>query len=152
MVLTVSQQWRPIDPQIRSKNLAKAKAQVEAIKLVSKSQLHCLKCGDRGHLTQVCRNVTVCFVCEKLGYKSFQCRSAASPPFPDRASINSDRVTPPDRVFCISVRAPPSSDRVPSHTDLVKNHSDMAYLPPMTRFGYSEASQRLEASFENNID
>jgi hypothetical protein len=81
---------------------AKAKAQVEAIKLVSKSQLHCLKCGDHGHLTQVCRNVTVCFVCEKLGYKSFPCRSAASP-LPDRASINPDRITPPDRVFCISV-------------------------------------------------
>jgi hypothetical protein len=27
----------------------------------------------------------------------------------------------------------------------------MANLPPVTRFDYSEASQRLEAPFENNI-
>jgi hypothetical protein len=35
--------------------------------------------------------------------------------------------------------------------DLPKSDPNMAHLPPVMRFGYFEASQRLESSFENSI-
>jgi hypothetical protein len=58
-----SKQWRQIDLEIKAKNLTKVIARVEAIKNASKSQPHFLKCGDRGHLAQICRNATICFLC-----------------------------------------------------------------------------------------
>jgi hypothetical protein len=81
---SIAKQWRPIDPKLKAKNLAKVKARVEAIKNASKSQLYCLNYGDRGHLAQACRNATFCFLCEKLGHKFFQCRAAAHPSYLER--------------------------------------------------------------------
>jgi hypothetical protein len=69
----------------------------------------------------------------------------------ERASIDSDRVTPPDRVLSSLVHNHFSTDRPLARSDLVKHTHDMANLPPVIHFGYSEASQCLEASFENNI-
>jgi hypothetical protein len=92
------QQWRPVDPTLKAQRMEIAKARVESIKQASKMHPHCLKCGDRGHPAQSCRNATMCFVCKKLGHKFFQCRSAA-PQFkakPLGASISSDQVTPPN--------------------------------------------------------
>jgi hypothetical protein len=75
-------------------------------------------------------------VCNKLGHESFQCRvraQAARSRAPDRKPI------PP----VISLPDPQRSTLDPT--------TMMAHLPPVTRFGYSEASQHLEASFENSV-
>jgi hypothetical protein len=120
----VMQSWRRVTPVKRSEGLERAQRRVAEIKqLSSREHPYCLRCGDKGHIVRLCRNVIVYFTCNKLGHKSFQCQSHTAAP------LSSSDLQPP--------KADPP---IP-----------MANHPPVTRFGYSEASQRLEASFENII-
>lgn len=89
-----------------------------------------MKCGDKGHLARECRNATLYFACNRLGHKSSQCRSRTVA----SSSLKSKTLDPP---------SPPPGRPVSA---LI-----VANLPIVTRFGSSEASQRLEASFENSI-
>jgi Domain of unknown function (DUF4283) len=72
-------------------------------------------------------------VCNKLGHKSFQCRSRAQAAHPSVSNARS----PPDPSLLAQKRSDPPTP--------------MGHFPPVTRFGYSKASQRLEASVENSV-
>jgi Domain of unknown function (DUF4283) len=121
-------QWRRRDSAL-SNGDDRVSKRVDLIKKSSSPM--CIKCGDKGHFAKDCRNATLCFRCLGLGHKSFHCKH------PQSTSPKSN------------IAAPQKS--LPTPSPLVDREVPPTIVTPPIRFCSSEASQKLEASFDNSI-